>query len=62
MGLIAFYVRDWRIIQIIIGAPIFLLIALRWYCIRTNSYGLKYRLVVSFFIIIQGWFRNQFDG
>ncbi|XP_046458204.1 organic cation transporter protein-like [Daphnia pulex] len=30
MGCIAFFVRDWQIIQIIIGAPIFLLLALHW--------------------------------
>ena len=31
LGLIAFYVRDWRILQFIVGLPLFLGATLYWY-------------------------------
>ena len=31
LGLIAYFVRDWRILHLIIGIPIFTFVALFWY-------------------------------
>ena len=42
LGLIAFYVRDWRILQFIVGLPLFLCATLYWYNkIEFNNLNIK---------------------
>lgn len=44
LGLVAFFIRDWRILQLVISTPMFILIALYWW-VPCLDYDLLYPLI-----------------